>query len=245
MAILSGPSALDALAVFIALSVISSVISMVSSRLFFLMFFVTVLAVLELLCGIIEENCLLKLSAIFLGFEIYFPLNLIASFSLAFAPPFRFLINLKSLDVSLFLFSIVSRHFSRLCSFMISFISLFSTGILWSVGFVCLKLSLSFIFVAAIDGTSGKMDFSLPAGMERLATLLMIFLNAFSPLWTELGAVNFENSTSVSVWNWFQSAFLKLMNTLKSLMMGFISVSSLTIMGRWSDPNSVLTSQLA
>ena len=58
---------------------------------------------------------MLNWSAMLFGVEMYFPLNFIASFSLAFAPPFRCFISLNSLVESVFLFSTVSHHFSLVC----------------------------------------------------------------------------------------------------------------------------------
>ena len=88
---LSGPKAFEALAFLIAVLVLSVVIRSESAALFFLMSFVTVLAVLVLTCRITEEYWLLKRSAIFLGVVMYFPLNFMASLVLACVPPFRFL----------------------------------------------------------------------------------------------------------------------------------------------------------
>ena len=97
MEIPSGPSAFEALADLMAALVWSSVMSLESLSLFFLRrSLVVLLAVLLFTWRTTEEYCLLKRSAIFFGFEIYFPLNFIASFLLAFAPPFRCLISLKS-----------------------------------------------------------------------------------------------------------------------------------------------------
>ena len=61
---LSGPAALEALQVLIASAVCLGVKEMGFSRLFFLIFFVIFLDVLELSCLMIEEYCLLKLFAI-------------------------------------------------------------------------------------------------------------------------------------------------------------------------------------
>ena len=54
------------------------------------MFFVSVLAVGELLCWMTDVYCFLNASAIFLGVVKYFPLNFIASLLLDFVlPPFN------------------------------------------------------------------------------------------------------------------------------------------------------------
>ena len=63
---------------------------------FFFRFFVIVLADFELVCLMTEENCLLKALAILLELDIYLPLNLIDSFELAFGPPFKCFMSLKS-----------------------------------------------------------------------------------------------------------------------------------------------------
>ena len=152
------------------------------SSLFFLRSLVTVLLVLVLECWTTEEYCMLKWSAIFFGVVMYFPLNFIASFSFAFAPPFKCFMSLNSFVESVFLFSTVSLHFSLLCTFIMFSISLLSAGILVEVGFVSLRLSLSFILLAASVGTSGRTVLIRPAGMVAFEILLIIFLKVFSPL---------------------------------------------------------------
>ena len=74
---LSGPRALDALAFLIASLVCSAVNVVGLERFFFFICFVILRFVFVLTCLTTDENCLLKLSAIFFGFEIYLPLNLI------------------------------------------------------------------------------------------------------------------------------------------------------------------------
>ena len=77
----SGPRALEALA-FLMASVVCWALNCCGEafRLFFLISFFILRAVLELLWVITDENCLLKAATIFDGLDRYFPLNLIAWF---------------------------------------------------------------------------------------------------------------------------------------------------------------------
>lgn len=97
---LSGPAALEALAALMAFQVWSGVnIKSSSTRSFFLICFDMVLESLELRCLTTEVYCLLKPLDMSLADERYLPLNLMAwlLFDRPFLP-FRFLINLNSLD---------------------------------------------------------------------------------------------------------------------------------------------------
>lgn len=79
----------------------------------------------------------------------------------------------------------------------------------WS-GVVDLNSSRLSIFSLVAVGISGMMSLILPAGMHLFDALFMIFLKTFSDLWMLVGSGRLEKSSSVSDWNLFQSAFLKL-----------------------------------
>ena len=120
---------------------------------------------------------------------------------------------------------------------------LFNSVISGSRGSACLSSSRVFIILAASEGTSGIISLILPCGMACLETVLMIFLKVFSPLWTSMGGGSLANSSSDLFKKSSQSAFLKLMKVLFSLLMGLISVSIVRTIGRWSEPSWVFTSQ--
>ena len=157
MEILSGPSALEGLDFFIASLVSSEEKVLKSFCLFFFKFLVTFRAVFVLSCLVTEENCLLKASAILLGLDRYLPLNLMAWFMLLFGPPLRYLISLKSLVGSDFLLisDTVDLHFSRLCKFFSSSISLLSCRRRGDCGSFFRSSSLCLIFSAVAVGNSG------------------------------------------------------------------------------------------
>ena len=130
----------------------------------------------------IDEYCLLNWLAINVGFEIYFPLNLILVFSLVFVLPFRYLINLKNLEESFLMLCSETAvlHFSLLWAFISFSMRWFSSASCGASGCVARRSSLSLIKSAADVGTSGRMVLILPDGMFVLCALLIILLKVFS-----------------------------------------------------------------
>ena len=138
----------------------------------------------EVLCLTIDVYCLLKLSAILIGLVRYLPLNFIALLFFSFGCPLMFRKNLNSLPGSDFVFilSMFSLHFSCLYCLIEISISWFSIVISGEVGFVFLRSSLFFIFIAVSVGTLGKVCLIFPCGMQCFAEFCSIFLKACSPL---------------------------------------------------------------
>ena len=135
---------------------------------------------------------MLKAAEIFLGLDIYFPLNLMAWFWFALVPPFSCLIKFKSL-VGLLDSVTFSSHFSLLWVLISAAISWFKVFITGEVGLFSLSRFLSFIFSAVWVGTSGNTSLILPLGIVDLEVLFTIFLNAFSPLYTSVGWFSLRN----------------------------------------------------
>ena len=80
--------------------------------------------------------------------------------------------------------------------------------------------------------------------MVDLETVFKILRKAFSPLCKFIGGSSFENFSSVFSSNCSQSAFLKFINVLSSLVIGFISVSMEMVMGTWSELMMMWVSQV-
>ena len=123
-------------------------------------------------------------------------------------------------------------------------ISSFNCLICGEWGSELLSSSLVLIFSAVAVGTSGMMFLIRPEGIHVAAALLIIFLNAFSPLKILVGCVKLLKLASVISLYFIQSAFLKLMNVLFVLSCCLISVSKVMVIGRWSDPKVIFVFHL-
>lgn len=208
---------------------------------------VTCLARRQLLCLITEEYCWLKESAIFVAEVRYLPLNLIPWLSLAGGCPFRLFSSLKSFPESVLLPSsaIFSRQIFLLFFFILSSISLFRSLRSGEVGSFWRNWSLWRMSSAASSGMgAGVCVLRRPCGICFFEFLFIIWRKVFSPLKMLVGLSRAEKAISVSCLNSFQFAFLKFIYVFLSLINGLMLEELVIMMGRWSDPSVVCTSQV-
>ena len=212
---LSGPNALLFQQLLIALVTMSAVKVSAISIGFLLVSLVTNRVSLEEECLPSFEvlNCLLNLAASCVDDENEIPLKEIASFSaVRFALPSIPLKVLHSLVISVLwsMFSTKSLHFSRLCSQMRFWMSLFSLGSSGEVRSL-LRKSYRLVITSSISaGTGSSWSLCRPVGMWCDAALGRIVRRIFSSLWQSVGSERLLRAASTSSLYLSQLAFFRL-----------------------------------